>query len=237
MYIRKNIEKITTELNNKIINVEKNHFEDFNETLNYLLIFLPIAVTLVMASQLESGFNQFPYFIYSDGSYFYLEGEKLVSSGFDFVVLEAVHFKYYGHIVLNALSLYLIDDLVISGMLLKLFSLLLWSVCIYKVYVKFYFKIRGDKLYLYLFSILFFVAIWYSMTNLRDSFVSLIVLSFTLILLKHKLILQDYLYLSLLVLLIVFFRYEYLIFVMIAILLYLLTNKFIKFYNNQQSNS
>ena len=36
MYVQKNIEKITSELNNKIINVEKNHFNDFNETLNYL---------------------------------------------------------------------------------------------------------------------------------------------------------------------------------------------------------
>lgn len=112
MYIRKNIEKITTELNNKIINVEKNHFEDFNETLNYLTKNLNkleymennkkqiIVDKLFLLNQelfeLQSKFDDLNYQILRDNIENLTEKQKKELQ--EYVELEKMKKKYYGYL-------------------------------------------------------------------------------------------------------------------------------------------
>ena len=127
MYIRKNIEKITTELNNKIINVEKNHFEDFNETLNYLTKNLNkleymennkkqiIVDKLFLLNQelfeLQSKFDDLNYQILRDNIENLTEKQKKELQ--EYVELEKMKKKYYGYLAITLAFTKIVVSLVI----------------------------------------------------------------------------------------------------------------------------
>ena len=115
MYVRKNIEKITTELNNKIIDVEKNHFDDFNETLNYLTKNLNkleymennkkqiIVDKLFLLNQelflLQSKFDDLNYQILRDNIENLTDKQKKELQ--EYVELEKMKKKYFGYLAVE----------------------------------------------------------------------------------------------------------------------------------------